>query len=104
MTKIGQLPTSSAGTPVNGQDSRLIATEVVATSGVLVNAVPILSVSESSICSVVRLTDGRIADVVVRALGGVAAQLSAIPAVIIGTQNRNEDLSTSLTIVTYEDI
>tara|TARA_Y100000590_G_scaffold28931_1_gene32353 strand:- start:1026 stop:1166 length:141 start_codon:yes stop_codon:yes gene_type:complete len=42
--------------------------------------------------------------VVVRALGGVAAQLSAIPAVIIGTQNRNEDLTTSLTIVTYEDI
>tara|TARA_B100000686_G_scaffold295016_1_gene325613 strand:- start:371 stop:559 length:189 start_codon:yes stop_codon:yes gene_type:complete len=58
-----------------------MAADVVATPTVLVNAASILSVSESSICSMVTLTDGRSTDVAVRALGGVAAQLVAIPAV-----------------------
>ena len=47
---------------------------------------------------------GETADVVVRALGGVAAQLNAIPVVSKRTQNRIGYFNTSLTIVTYEGI
>jgi len=52
----------------------------------------------------VRLTEGGTAVVVVRALGGVAAQLNAIPVASKRTQNRIGYFNTSLTIVTYEGI